>query len=142
MNKKAQLTIFLILGIIVFTLFSLFFYTRAATSGLAVKLTPSFQDVEIYVTSCLKEATKEVLNKTPDYTSASDLIDPIKDNLSRCMDLSIFESYSISGINRPELDINVSGGDITVFMHYKIIVSHKDLTKEFDSFYVRIPKTP
>ena len=113
MNKKGQLTIFLILGIVVFTIFSLFFYTKAATSGLAVKLPPSFSEVDIYVTSCLKESVENITSPLEPIDELAldiglDLIDPIKLKLSSCLDLSIFENYDVSGINNPELNIEIN----------------------------------
>ena len=152
MNKKAQMTIFFIVGLML--LIAMVFYATYSKPSKIIQDTSSSQDIRTQIGSCFKSVAEDALLHVtivgPNgeiyalFEIADHMKQYIKDNLMNCLDKSLLAklTYDAYAINP---DVMLADDRVEFSLDWPITVNKLNSQQKINgfskpSYYVRLPK--
>ncbi len=139
-KRKAQISLFLVLGIIILIIFSVFFYLsftpQIPEEGVVIKLESSVELKE-YVSSCLRDVVNNNVNR---YGVKEEVLkNAINIDIKRCVnDFFSFkrQGYEVNYGN-PIADVHITDTTITTYLNYPIELEKENyLFREENFIYI------
>ncbi len=137
--KKAQITLFIILAIILVSSVMIIFYLQSESDQINVQKQGNLDqsDIDIvnaHISSCLKSTLEDsISNSGLDEDSIGEYIE---ENLETCINFSVFKNLGIivesGSINSL---VHLSNTSVSVSLDYLIVIKKESLTSKLDSFY-------
>lgn len=132
-QKKSQVTIFLILGIVMVITFATLILINKyfAKSNFrqeisyAREIVFDVQPIENFVEECFFLVSKNGLNQTFDeFSIREQLVNYVENNIDACLDFSAFEKQGFD-ISREDaaIEVSINQNDIVFKMEYPIIIT-------------------
>jgi hypothetical protein len=143
MEKRGQLTIFIIIGIVILIILGVVFFV--VYSPGSVRTPPDdFSDVQNYVDACVESSLKDAVricggDLCSDYNN--NVSDYIKSNLPLCVDFANdFPSIEVTPRGSVSATVSVSPDRslVSAVVYYPVTVVKGDMTKVLDRFYAEL----
>ncbi len=140
MEKRGQLTIFIIIGIVILVILGIVFFVMYSPSGVRVP-PEEFSDVQKYVDACVDQTLRDGVvylgrGPNPNYNEA--LANYIKDYLVYCANFTAdFPELEVTpkDLASVTVSLNAEKSLVTAVVNYPITVRKGDMTKTLERFY-------
>jgi hypothetical protein len=133
-DKKSQVTIFLILGVVmVIVVIALVFMRNYSVKKTleretinAKEVVFDVQPIRNFVLGCLSIISKESLNEVLDGTPAEEQLESyVENNIDACLDFSVFEEQGFEILKKEvAVEVSIDEKDIAFKMAYPIIIGN------------------
>ncbi len=148
MKKRAQVTVFIIIGLAIVFTFGFLLYARdksierlsIADVGAGVELSSQKTALKDYITSCLELKTKEAIDLFGLEESSEKLIrDYVEANLIACIDFASFESQGLTILRQNGFAVvDITDNAVLVDVYYHVMIVKDESMEEMSrySFYM------
>jgi len=131
-QKRSQITIFLVLGIVLVIVVVVFILTsnysvkkRLRQEAINAKeIVFDVHPIKNFVDSCLNIVSKDSLENSDENYTEYEIESYVKNNIDTCLDFSMFEEQGFD-ISREEatIDVSINENDVVFRMNYPIIIT-------------------
>ena len=136
-QKRAQIGVFLIVGLVILMVFGLVSYlsykSRTAIKGVGISVDDSAQ-INNFVSTCLKDAVNNNLHK---YGAKENVLEnAVTLSIKDCVnDFKVFkkQGYKVTQLN-PKVDVEITNTSLVTSLSYPLEFEKKDIVYKEDSF--------